>query len=241
MHCIRLQLNLSTVFEQGFERLHIIEKQAIFDHVLIVTCQCLQRIGGRYELKTTRDGSVVVDEFAARSFLGEERALVFGDCLCERFVCNRRIAAPLCRARSGAHLGPGVGPTGRPMTFTLNARIETLEKTQKRGAAEAFLATQIAAKRAIPADKHEGLITLHMRDSAEAETVAKLYPNVGQTHTSLTPPAVREGSIDLTALNAEQQGIEIARLAKAYQADQGKAGNPVEYAIAVQHISEKLK
>lgn len=102
VHCIRLQLNLSTVFEQGFERLHIIEKQAIFDHVLIVTCQCLQRIGGRYELKTTRDGSVVVDEFAARSFLGEERALVFGDCLCERFVCNRRIAKSCGIYRAGS-------------------------------------------------------------------------------------------------------------------------------------------
>jgi phage I-like protein len=85
----------------------------------------------------------------------------------------------------------------------LNARVDTLEKTQKRSAAEAFLAAQIADKRAIPADKHEGLITLHMRDASEAEAVAKLYPNVGQTHTQTTPPADKDGTVSLNAAQLE--------------------------------------
>jgi phage I-like protein len=90
---------------------------------------------------------------------------------------------------------------------SLNARIEVLEKSQKRSAAETFLAAQIAAKRAIPADRHEGLITLHMQDPDQAERVAKLYPNVGQTHTQITPPADKDGVI---ALNAAQREACIA-------------------------------
>lgn len=85
----------------------------------------------------------------------------------------------------------------------LNARIEVLEKAQKRSAAEAFLAAQIAEKRAIPADKHEGLISLHMQDPAQAEAVAKLYPNVGPTHLGQTPPAAKDGVVSLNAAQIE--------------------------------------
>ena len=87
---------------------------------------------------------------------------------------------------------------------TLTARIVGLETEQKKTAADAWMAALIAAKRGIPADKREGLVTLHMQDAAQAETVAKLYPDLGPAGSIDTKPAAGEV---ITALNAEQKAV----------------------------------
>jgi phage I-like protein len=87
-------------------------------------------------------------------------------------------------------------------TATLAAQVAALQTSQKRTAADAWMAAQIAANRGIPADKREGLIALHMSDAAQAEAVAKLYPDLGPTHTSRAAP--QSAGAAVTALNAEQ-------------------------------------
>jgi phage I-like protein len=122
---------------------------------------------------------------------------------------------------------------------TQAARITVLESAQKRSAADAFMAAQIAAKRGIPADKREGLIALHMQDAAQAEAVAKLYPDLGPTGLGGNPPPTTDET--LTALNAEQQGVELANRARTYMAKQHAAGITIDYSAAVIAVSEGKK
>ena len=89
-------------------------------------------------------------------------------------------------------------------TATLTATVAALQAAQKRTAADAWMTGLIAAKRGIPADKRDGLIELHMSDAAQAEAVAKLYPDLGPTHTSSAP---RTDGAPVTALNAQQVAV----------------------------------
>lgn len=87
---------------------------------------------------------------------------------------------------------------------TQAARIAALEASAKRGAADAWMAAHLNAKRGIPADKREGLIAIHMQDAAQAESIAKMYPDLGPSNLTPTPPGAGEV---LTALNAEQSKL----------------------------------
>lgn len=124
---------------------------------------------------------------------------------------------------------------------TVKTELTTLKTAGSRSASEAFIDKAIAERRAgVNAQNREELVSLHMSSKDVAEKLVNGMPMLTQTGT-VQIPSNKSGEIDLTALNAEQQGVEIARLAKAYQAEQVKAGNTVEFAIAVQHVSEKLK
>lgn len=124
----------------------------------------------------------------------------------------------------------------------LTAELDRLNAAGARAASEAFIDRAIAERRAgVNATNREDLVSLHMASPAAAEKLIGAMPMLTPTGTVQQPPAGREGAIDLTALNAEQQGIEIARLATAWQAAQAAAGTPVDFAAAVHHISEKLK
>lgn len=121
----------------------------------------------------------------------------------------------------------------------LKTRIDALEATGKRTASEAYVRGEIAKGRLVPANAVEDMIALHMKDEALAVKMVEGTAMGAPTHTSATPPFSADPAF--AALNAEQQGVEIANRAKAYQAEQAKAGNPVDYIVAVQHVSEKLK
>ncbi len=120
----------------------------------------------------------------------------------------------------------------------LAAENASLKVAQKRQAAEAWMAGEIAALRAIPADKREGLIARHMQDAGDASTIAKMYPDLNQ----VTPPAgVGAASGVEMALNAEQQGARIATAALAYQAAEEVKGNKVDLVTAILHVQETRK
>lgn len=92
----------------------------------------------------------------------------------------------------------------------------------RKKVAEDWWAGQIAAKRAIPADRKDALIALHMQDAAQADQIAALYPALNPTATTAAPPAGGDGT---PALNAEQLkiaemlGQDPAEFAKALAAD----------------------
>lgn len=89
-------------------------------------------------------------------------------------------------------------------TATQAARIAALETAQRRGAADAWMANHLSAKRGIPVDKREGLIALHMQDAVQAEAIAKMYPDLGPASLTTTPPADPQM---IPALNAEQKAV----------------------------------
>jgi phage I-like protein len=92
----------------------------------------------------------------------------------------------------------------------------------RKRVAEDWWAGQIAAKRAIPADRKDALIALHMQDAAQADQIAALYPALGPTTATAAPPTDGDGT---PALNAEQLkiaellGQDPAEFAKALAAD----------------------
>src|SRR5665213_1043018 len=89
--CIGFLLNSSASVQQCVERLGVIEKQTVVDHVPIVGRQFGQRAVIRYKLESTGDGSVIVDDLATGVLFCKERALVIGNCAGEGFVRNGSI------------------------------------------------------------------------------------------------------------------------------------------------------
>lgn len=89
---------------------------------------------------------------------------------------------------------------------TLSAQVAALEKASKMQAAEAWMAGEIAAMRGVPADKRQGLIELFTSKPDEARAIVALYPLLGGTGTSATPPA-QGGAVTLTA---EQKAVAAA-------------------------------
>lgn len=80
LNCVGFRLDYSASVQQCFERLGVIEEQAVIDHLLIVGSQFFQCVVSRNELESTRDGRVIVDDFAMSVLLGEEDAFVIGNC-----------------------------------------------------------------------------------------------------------------------------------------------------------------
>ena len=133
-----------------------------------------------------------------------------------------------------AEIGTALGVAGaKPAAMVETARALQAQQAQvaalqsevqglRKKVAEDWMAALIASKRGIPADKREGLISLHMQDSDEAVRIAGLYPTFTQTHTTAAPPADGDGA---PALNAEQLkiaemlGQNPAEFAKALAAD----------------------
>lgn len=122
---------------------------------------------------------------------------------------------------------------------TLRAENAQLITAQKRAAAESWMASEIAAKRGIPPEKREGLIALHMQNAAEAVAIAKIYPDLGETHTGGTPPGEAERAAETE--DAALKGIQIAAQAEAYQKKQAAAGISIDYFTAVRAVSEGKK
>lgn len=116
-------------------------------------------------------------------------------------------------------------------TVTQAAQIAALQTAQKQGAADAWMAAQIAAKRGIPADKRPGLIALHMQDAAQAEAVAKLYPDLGPAAATGAAPAA--GGASKFATHSD-----VTAAANDYLAKQKAAGHDITFTQAVQAITE---
>ncbi|MFN4089976.1 MAG: phage protease [Alphaproteobacteria bacterium] len=143
-------------------------------------------------------------------------------------------------AEIGRALGvPAAGPaaiieaaralqSARAENDELATRLQAVETAQRRGAAEAWLAGLIAAKRAIPADRREGLVTLHMQDPAQAETIATLYPVLDATRTGGAPPAppAGTGALDAVQLNAARLlGVKPEDYAATLEAERAQKEN----------------
>lgn len=114
-----------------------------------------------------------------------------------------------------------------------------LKSEKARAAAEAWMTSEIAAKRGIPPEKREGLIALHMQDADQAKGIAKMYPDLSETHTGGTPPGGDKRAAE--ADDAEQQGVQLAAQAEAYQKKQAEAGISIDYFAAVRAVSEGKK
>jgi phage I-like protein len=120
--------------------------------------------------------------------------------------------------------------TQRTTVETLTAQVAALEKASKTQAAEAWMASEIAAKRGIPADKRAGLIELFTRNPDEARHVASLYPVLAeQTHLGGTPP----GAGAAVTLTAEQ----ITAKATTLMAERKAAGITLTFTEAVQAVT----
>lgn len=117
-------------------------------------------------------------------------------------------------------------------------KIASLEAVGARTVSETYVRGEIAKGRLIPTNAVEDMIALHM---SQPDMAVKLIAGtlMGKAlHLSALPPAADE---TMTALSAEQQGVEIANRAKAYQSEQAKIGFTVDFQTAVMHISEKKK
>ena len=79
-NCVGFRLDYSASAQQCFERFGVIEEQAVIDHLLIVGSQFCQCVVVGNKMKPTRDGRVIVDDFAMSTLLGEEDAFVIGNC-----------------------------------------------------------------------------------------------------------------------------------------------------------------
>lgn len=118
----------------------------------------------------------------------------------------------------------------------LQAQIVELEKKDKRRTAEAWLAGELAKKRAIPSKDHEYYITLHMEHPDIAlRTVGNIHL-LGETHTGGDPPGAGERAAE--AMDAEQQGVQLAAQAEAYQKKKAAEGISIDFYTAVRAVSE---
>lgn len=134
-----------------------------------------------------------------------------------------------------SEIGVALGVSGSsPTAMVEAARALQAQQTQvtalqsevqglRQKMAEGWWAAQIGAKRAIPADRKDALIALHMQDPAQADQIAGLYPTLGATVTTAAPPA--KGADGTPALNAEELkiaemlGQDPAEFAKALAAE----------------------
>jgi phage I-like protein len=125
----------------------------------------------------------------------------------------------------------------------LKTRLDTLETAGKRAASEAYVDGEVRKGRTgINATNRETLVTLHMSQPDQAKTIIEAQPVVTPTAViaSTVPPGVADDAA-FAELNAEQQGNELARRAKAYQAKLAGEGNQIDYATAVRAVSEGKK
>jgi hypothetical protein len=118
---------------------------------------------------------------------------------------------------------------------TLTARLLAVERAGKRQAAEAWMASELSAKRGIPQSDQEDLILLHMEDPGRAKKYARLHPALGEiTHLGGTPPGAGSLAVTLTA-------DQVTAKANALIAERKAAGADITFLEAIQAVSEKLK
>lgn len=87
---------------------------------------------------------------------------------------------------------------------SMATELNQLKDDGKRGKAEAFVDGAIRDKRVGVKAGRERFISLHMSDPAGTEELVKGFPQLGETPTSILPPAPKEGEV---ALNAEQLAV----------------------------------
>jgi hypothetical protein len=78
--CLGFRLDHAASVQQCFENFGVIEEQTVIDPLLIVGSQFCQCIVVGNKMKPTREGRVIVDDFALSVLLGEEDAFVIGSC-----------------------------------------------------------------------------------------------------------------------------------------------------------------
>jgi phage I-like protein len=115
---------------------------------------------------------------------------------------------------------------------TLTAKVAALETAQARQAAEAWMAGEIAGKRAIPADRRAKLVELFTRDPEEAKFIASTYGSLADvTHLGGTPPG--GGGDGVQALTVAQ----ITAKATTLMAERKAAGLPITFTEAVEALT----
>lgn len=84
----------------------------------------------------------------------------------------------------------------------VTTQLNTLQQEGARAKAEAFVDGAIAARRVGVKPLRDKYVAMHMKDAAETEELINAFPKLDGTHTTLEPPAPKDGGV---ALNAEQR------------------------------------
>lgn len=120
------------------------------------------------------------------------------------------------------------------VTTELNA----LRETRQRDKATAFIDAAISEGRVGVKPLRDHYITRHMSDAASVEKEIAALPKLDGTVITGAPKAKTPETE--VSLNAEQRGVQMARAAQTYQAEQRAKGVEVPWHEAVTHVSEKI-
>ncbi|NCM96144.1 MAG: hypothetical protein GW948_02170 [Rhodobacterales bacterium] len=128
---------------------------------------------------------------------------------------------------AAAALRAGAGETGEQLA-ALQAEVRSLREGEQRRAAEAFVATAIADKRAGVSAAREHYVALHMENPTRAAALVAVLPKLGETGLKNDPPKLgeRQASLsveekqvaDALGLNPETYLAQLQADAKAKEA-----------------------
>ena len=120
---------------------------------------------------------------------------------------------------------------------TVTGELNSLKEQGQRDKATAFVDGAIADGRVGVKPLRDHYIARHMADPVSVEKEIAAFPKLDGTviagQPKVTTPAPE------VSLNAEQQGVRLARAAQEYQAEQKAKGIDVPWHDAVTHVSEK--